>query len=257
MAKFLMEEDDITMDVQAGPNDDEIEVTADAEEGIPTPVDAAKADPGNIVVAAVKVDDDPEAGNDEPKLEFYVDARDVEKYASLVECTMIDALNDIIAANESRFDINADNIVVVIGESTYQYAKSLDQHGASYVYISEDADCGDINIDVQVGPNDDEIEVSADPQEANANPVDIAKKAYETVCVAQKDDDFFVDVEDVQKCADVNCESVVDTLNGIILANEGSGMDASNLVILVKEGVEYDAIAEMNEARSNFNCMVY
>lgn len=249
--EFLFEDDDITMDVQVGPEKDEVEVTADAEEAAPTPVDVAKADPGNIVVAGVKVDDQPDAGN-EAKLEFYVDARDVEKYASITGKTLIESLNDVIAAND---DLNAGNLNVVLGESTYKYARNLESRGVAYTVIKEDAENDDINIDVQVGPNEEEISVAADPQEAN--PVDAVKRSYDSVVVAQKDNDFFVDVEDVQKCADLNCESAIDTLNGIIMANEGSGMDASNLIILVKEGVEYDAIAEFNRAESEIRCLVY
>lgn len=248
---YLFEDDDITLDVQIGPEKDEIEVTADAEEAAPTPVDVAKADPGNIVVAGVKVDDDPSAGN-EAKLEFYVDARDVEKYASITKKTLIESLNDIINANDG---INADNLNVVLGESTYQYARNLERRGVAYTVIKEDAENDDINIDVQVGPNEDEISVSADPQEAN--PVDAVKKSYDSVVVAQKDKDFFVDVEDVQKCADLNCESAIDTLNGIIEVNEGSGMDAGNLIVLIKEGTVCQAIEDFKNAKSEVKCFVY
>ena len=97
MIKYLNEED-IEMDVQVGPKD-EIDVSANPEEAAPTqtinPVDIAKSAPENIPVAVVKSDDQNDAGNEE-KLEFYVDARDVEKYADLNEFTMIEALNSII-----------------------------------------------------------------------------------------------------------------------------------------------------------------
>jgi hypothetical protein len=253
MVKYLIEEDEIGMDVQVGPRAEEIEVTAEPEEGAPTPVDVAKADPGNIVVAAVKVDDDPEAGNDEPKLEFYVDARDIENYGVITGQSLAECLNDVISANEEA-GMNADNLVVILGESTIQYEEDLDELEAYHTFISEGG-VDDIEMDVQVGPNEDEIEVSADPQEAN--PVDAVKRDYDTVTIAKKDGNFFVDVEDVQKCADLNCESAIDTLNQIILMHEGSGMDADNIVILVREGVEYPAVAEFNEAESNFNCQVY
>lgn len=248
---YLLEDDDITMDIQVGPENDEIEVTADAEEAAPTPVDVAKADPGNIVVAGIKVDDQPDAGN-EAKLEYYVDARDVEKYASVTNKTLVESLNDIINEN---VDLNSQNINVILGESTYKYARILESCGVAYTVMKEDTESDDINIDVQVGPNNDEISVTADPQDAN--PVDVVKKSYDSVVVAQKDKDFFVDVEDVQKCADLNCESAVDTLNHIIEANADYGVDADNLIVLIKEGTYYKAIDEMKDAESEIKCMLY
>lgn len=248
---YLLEDDDITMDIQVGPENDEIEVTADAEEAAPTPVDVAKADPGNIVVAGIKVDDQPDAGN-EAKLEYYVDARDVEKYASVTKKTLVESLNDIINEN---VDLNSQNINVILGESTYKYARILESCGVAYTVMKEDAESDDINIDVQVGPNNDEISVTADPQDAN--PVDVVKKSYDSVVVAQKDKDFFVDVEDVQKCADLNCESAVDTLNHIIEANADYGVDADNLIVLIKEGTYYKAIDDMKDAESEIKCMLY
>lgn len=248
---YLLEDDDITMDIQVGPENDEIEVTADAEEAAPTPVDVAKADPGNIVVAGIKVDDKPDAGN-EAKLEYYVDARDVEKYASVTNKTLVESLNDIINEN---VDLNSQNINVILGESTYKYARILESCGVAYTVMKEDAESDDINIDVQVGPNNDEISVTADPQDAN--PVDVVKKSYDSVVVAQKDKDFFVDVEDVQKCADLNCESAVDTLNHIIEANADYGVDADNLIVLIKEGTYCKAIDEMKDAESEIKCMLY
>lgn len=249
---YLFEDDDITMDIQVGPEDKEIEVTADAEEAAPTPVDVAKANPGNIVVAAVKVDDKTDAGN-EAKLECYVDARDVEKYAAVTNKTLVESLNDIIKENCDM--MNSQNINVILGESTYKYARILESCGVAYTVMKEDAESDDINIDVQVGPNNDEISVTADPQDAN--PVDVVKKSYDSVVVAQKDKDFFVDVEDVQKCADLNCESAIDTLNHIIEANAEYGVDADNLIVLIKEGTYCRAIDDMKSASSEIKCMLY
>ncbi len=250
---FLLEDDeDITMDIQVGPEDNEIEVSADAEEAAPTPVDVAKADPGNVVVAAIKVDDKNDAGN-EAKLECYVDARDVEKYASVTGKTIMESLTDIIEENCDM--MTARNLNVVLGESTYKYARNLESRGIAYTVVREDAESDDINMDVQVGPNDEEISVSVDPQAAN--PVDVVKKSYDSVVVAQDKDKFFVDVEDVQKCADLNCESAIDTLNHIIEAHEDFGINASNLVVLIKEGTYCRAIDDLKNAESEVMCYVY
>lgn len=244
MIKYLNEEDNIEMDVQVGPHD-EIDVSAEPEEAAPTqsmnPVDVAKSVPENIPVAAVHCDDKNDAGNEE-KLEFYVDARDVEKFADLNEFTMIDALNAIIHCHEEA-GMRADNLVVVVGESTANYARNLEKHGGAYMFVHE---ADDISIDVQVGPNGEDMQVDADPQEAN--PVDAVKRDYGSVVVAKQGDEFFTDVEDVQKCAELNCESVIDTLNGIIKVNEADcDISAQNLRVIVNEGTSEEIIKRFQE----------
>lgn len=245
MIKYLNEED-IEMDVQVGPKD-EIDVNADPEEAAPTqtvnPVDIAKSAPENIPVAVVKSDDQNDAGNEE-KLEFYVDARDVEKYADLNEFTMIEALNSIIHCYEEA-GMRADNTTVVISESTANYARNIEKHGGAYMFIKEADE--DINIDVQVGPNGEDMQVEADPQEAN--PVDAVKRDYGNVVVAKQGDEFFTDVEDVQKCAELNCESVIATLNGIIKVNEAdSDICAQNLNVIITEDTSFDIFRTLCEA---------
>ena len=245
MIKYLNEEDNIEMDVQVGPHD-EIDVSAEPEEAAPTqsmnPVDVAKSVPENIPIAAVHCDDENDAGN-EKKLEFYVDARDVEKFADLNEFTMIDALNAIIHCHEEA-GMRADNLVVVVGESTANYARNLEKHGGAYMFVHE---ADDISIDVQVGPNGEDMQVDADPQEAN--PVDAVKRDYGSVVVAKQGDEFFTDVEDVQKCAELNCESVIDTLNGIIRANEADcDISAQNLKVVVNENANEELIEHLQES---------
>lgn len=212
-------EDDISMNVQVGPKE---EIDAEMKT---SPVDIAKMNPDTVIVAG-KV-------NDEGVNEFYVDANDVISLAELNESNFINALNDIIAANENT-DISAQNLFVVMNESNIDMVKELENHGVNCIRFVSEAD--DISMDVQVGPNDDEIRVSEDPQEAN--PVDAVKRQYDNVIVAKQGDEFFTDVEDVQKCAELNCESVLDTLNGIIAANESTGMTAQNLVVVFSEADE-------------------
>ena len=244
MIKYLNEED-IEMDVQVGPKD-EIDVSADPEEAAPTqsisPVDIAKSAPENIPIAVVKSDDQNDAGNEE-KLEFYVDAKDVEKYADLNEFTMIEALNSIIHCYEEA-GMRADNTTVVISESTANYARNIEKHGGAYMFIREADE--DISIDVQVGPNGEDMQVEADPQEAN--PVDAVKRDYGNVVVAKQGDEFFTDVEDVQKCAELNCESVIATLNGIIKVNEADcDICAQNLNVIVNENTSEEMINYLKE----------
>ncbi len=245
MIKYLNEED-IEMDVQVGPQE-EIDVDAKPEEAAPTqsmnPVDIAKSAPENIPVAAVHSDDQNDAGNEE-KLEFYVDARDVEKFADINEFTMIDALNAIIHCHEDA-GMRADNLTVIVSESTAQYARNIEKHGGVYKFIREDAE--DISVDVQVGPNGEDMQVEADPQEAN--PVDAVKRDYGSVVVAKQGDEFFTDVEDVQKCAELNCESVISTLNGIIRVNEADcDISAQNLRVVVNENTSEEFIEQLQES---------
>lgn len=249
MIKYLNEED-IEMDVQVGPQE-EIDVDAKPEEAAPTqsmnPVDIAKSAPENIPVAAVHSDDQNDAGNGE-KLEFYVDARDVEKYADLNEFTMIDALNSIIHCHEDA-GMRADNLTIIVNESTAKYARNIEKHGGVYKFIKEDAE--DISIDVQVGPNGEDMQVEADPQEAN--PVDAVKRDYGSVVVAKQGDEFFTDVEDVQKCAELNCESVISTLNNIIKVNEADcDISAQNLKVIVHENTSEEIINTLKEANVSF-----
>ena len=236
MWKYLKEENDnLNMDIQVGPGE-EVEASADCENGCccENPVDKAKMDPNSIVVA--KKDDC------EGCSEFYVSCADVAKYADLNEKTVLEALNDIIACNEDS-GISANNLVVVIDESTRDYARNLERNGAACMFVNE---ADDINMDIQVGPNGDAMEVSEDPQEAN--PVDAVKRQYDSVVVAGQDKDFFVDVEDVQKCADMNCESVIETLNGIIAANEGYDINTGNLHVIVNENVNMDTFINLQNA---------
>ena len=245
MIKYLNEED-IEMDVQVGPKE-EIDVDASSEEAAPTqtinPVDIAKSAPENIPVAVVKSDDQNDAGNEE-KLEFYVDAKDVEKYADLNEFTMIEALNSIIHCYEES-GMRADNLVVVVNESTINYARNIEKHGGAYMFIRETDE--DISMDVQVGPNGEDMQVEADPQEAN--PVDAVKRDYGNVVVAKQGDEFFTDVEDVQKCAELNCESVIATLNNIIKVNEADcDICAQNLNVIVNENTNKELIDYLHKS---------
>lgn len=242
MKNFFNEAEDITMDVQAGPAK-EVETSVDKDhEGdcdycCSNPVDDAKKDPNTIPVAKKTVTDG--------CCEFFIDASDVAKYADLNEETFLEALNDIIACNEGS-GIEAGNIVVVMNESTSGYARNLERNGGAYIFVNE---ADDISMDVQTGPNGEEINVSEDPQEAN--PVDAVKRQYDSIVIAGKDDKFFVDVEDVQKCADVNCESVIETLNGIIACNEDYDINTENLFVVIGENCGYADIESLEESGAN------
>lgn len=243
MFEYLNEFDDMEMDVQVGPQEEIEAEVGDAPEEL-TPVDVAKKDPESVAVAAVEKKDDE---CEECEHEFYVDAKDVAKYADLNEETMLEALNDIIGVNE-KYGMRADNLVVVVSESTMNYARNLEKNGCALMFVKEgdeEFEEDDIEMDVQVGP-DGEEKVAEDPQEAN--PVDAVKREYDSVVVAKDDDEFFVDVEDVQKCADINCESVIETLNGIIKANEASGVTAQNLGVIISKNANPDAIELMENA---------
>lgn len=236
MWKYLKEENDnLNMDIQVGPGE-EVEASVDCENDYccENPVDKAKMDPNSIVVA--------KKDNCEGCSEFYVSCADVAKYADLNEKTVLESLNDIIACNEDS-GISASNLIVVMDESTRDYARNLERNGAACMFVNE---ADDINMDIQVGPNGDAMEVSEDPQEAN--PVDAVKRQYDSVVVAGQDKDFFVDVEDVQKCADMNCESVIETLNGIIAANEGYDINTGNLHVIVNENVNMDTFINLQNA---------
>lgn len=249
--KYFMEADDIEIDVQVGPEKEE-ETVADPVEAVPNPVELAKAKPENVPVACEKKEDG--------VCEFYVDAADVDKYATYAKCgSMLEALNNIIVANEGS-GLRADNLTVVVNEATKGFVRNLEKHGAACMMIheaDESAAADNIEIDVQVGPNGEETEVKADPQEAN--PVDAVRREYDNVVIAQKDKDFFMDVEDVQKCAELNCESVITTLNKIIAAHEDSKMDASNIVLLVHENTDATLLDKLDESgvvlEANFTFM--
>lgn len=252
MFKYLFEEaDNIEMDVQVGP-DKEVEVEANPEEAIPkmSPIDMIKCDPKNVPVACKTSETGKMTcdGEKEACKEFYVDASDVAKYAELTEQTMLSALNSIIAANEGS-EMRADNMVIVLGESTMSYARNLEKHGAAYIVVKEadeEAAADNIEIDVQVGPSDN-MEVHADPQEAN--PVDAVKREYDNVIVAKQDDKFFMDVEDVQKCADLNCESVVATLNNIIKVYEAdTNICADNIALICNESTSDETLSYLENA---------
>lgn len=242
MLTYLNESDEIKMDVQVGPQE-EVEAKADGEECCDrcgNPVDAAKKDPNTVPVGCC-------INKQTGVKEFYVDAADVAKLAELNEMTMLEALDEIIDVNEGS-DMCADNIVVVMSEGTEMYERNLERNGAACVHFNEAmAESGesDIEMDVQVGPNSEEISVSEDPQEAN--PVDAVKRQYDSVVVAKDGDKFFMDVEDVQKCAELNCESVIDTLNGIIDVHESFDMNTGNIVLIVSESTSQELFDELNE----------
>lgn len=242
---FTEEADDIQMDVQVGPKEEiETEVGDDANDV--NVVDAVKRNPDFVAVAAVEKE---ECEDGECKYEFYVDAKDVAKYADLTEKTMLEALNDIIRVNEAE-GMRADNLVAVITEETMGYARNLERNGVALKFVRENEDETeekDINIDVQVGPDGEET-VSEDPQEAN--PVDAVKRDYNNVIVAKQGDEFFVDVEDVQKSAEINHESVIDALNHIIDLNEG--VNADNLIIITHENTSKDITDSLERVEANF-----
>ena len=242
MLTYLNESDEIKMDVQVGPQE-EVEAKVEGEEFCDrcgNPVDAAKKDPNTVPVGCC-------INKQTGVKEFYVDAADVAKLAELNEMTLLEALDEIIDVNEGS-DMRAHNIVVVMSEGTEMYERNLERNGAACVHFNEamaEAGESDIEMDVQVGPNSDEITVSEDPQEAN--PVDAVKRQYDSVVVAKDGDKFFMDVEDVQKCAELNCESVIDTLNGIIDVHEGFDMNTSNIVLVVSENTSFELLDELNE----------
>ena len=242
------EAEEIKMDVQVGPQE-EVEAKADDTDTCDrcgNPVDDAKKDPNNIPVACCV--------NKEGIKEFYIDASDVIKMAQLSEMSIDEALNDIIDINEDS-EMDADNMFIVMSEGTEIYEEVLENCGANCVYFSssvneamDETQESDIDIDVQVVPNGDEISVSEDPQ--TANPVDAVKRNYDSVVVAKHGDNFFMDVEDVQKCAELNCESVIDTINKIIdLGDEnGYNMTTENCVFICGSGASTEAYDELCEA---------
>ena len=248
MLTYLNESDEIKMDVQVGPQE-EVEAKVEGEEFCDrcgNPVDAAKKDPNNIPVACCV--------NKEGIKEFYIDASDVIKMAQLSEMSIDEALNDIIDINEDS-EMDADNMFIVMSEGTEIYEEVLENCGANCVYFSssvneamDETKESDIDIDVQVGPNSDEISVSEDPQ--TANPVDAVKRNYDSVVVAKHGDNFFMDVEDVQKCAELNCESVIDTINNIIDLGDKNGynMTTENCVFICGNCASTEAYDELCEA---------
>lgn len=242
MLTYFNESDEIKMDVQVGPQE-EVEAKVEGEEFCDrcgNPVDAAKKDPNTVPVGCC-------INKQTGVKEFYVDAADIAKLAELNEMTMLEALDEIIDVNEGS-GMYADNIVVVMSEGTEMYERNLERNGAACVHFNEAmAESGepDIEMDVQVGPNSEEISVSEDPQEAN--PVDAVKRQYDSVVVAKDGDKFFMDVEDVQKCAELNCESVIDTINGIIDVNESFDMNTENVIVIVNENTSDELCAEFGE----------
>ena len=242
MLTYFTESEEIKMDVQVGPQE-EVEAKVDDSEccgKCDNPIECAKKDPNTVPVGCC-------TNKQTGVKEFYVDAADVAKLAELNEMTMLEALDEIIDVNEGS-GMCADNIVVVMSEGTEMYERNLERNGAACVHFNEsmsEAGEPDIEMDVQVGPNSEEISVSEDPQEAN--PVDAVKRQYDSVVVAKDGDKFFMDVEDVQKCAELNCESVIDTINGIIDVHEGFDMNTGNIVLIVSEGTNastYDDLCE-------------
>ena len=266
MLRYFNEEEDIDIDVQVGPNK-EVEVEAEPEEAIPgakgddendvkgivNPIAIAKADPQSIPVAAIPRDHGPHNCADcgDAKCEFYVDLADVAKFANINEYTLVDALNAIIEAHIDD-GMTGDNLIVCCEADDADWAEKIDAAGGNALILNKKDDNGKFNIDVQVGPNGEESSVSADPQEAN--PVDAVKRHYDTVNIVQKDNNFFMDVEDVQKCADLNHESAIDTINKIIDVHEGSGMRADNIILVCNEGADLTCsrmLNELDECESN------
>lgn len=261
MIRYFNEDDDINVDVQVGPNK-EVEVEVDPAEAVPgakgddendvkgivNPIAIAKADPNSVPVAAIPCDH----GNEkcckdcgDAKHEFYVDLNDVAKFANLNEYTLIDAINAIIEANEDA-GMNVDNLVVCCEAEDVDYAQKIDNAGGNALILNNKTSDGKFDIDVQVGPNSDEVSVSADPQEAN--PVDAVKRNYNNVVAAYHDKNFFVDAEDVQKCADLNHESAIDALASIVEANANDGMTLENTIVVFDESYENDEFVEdLNE----------
>ena len=272
MIDYLLEDDDLEMDVQVGPEedievgpDDPVEdITEDNFEsdaspaptsfgGAATPVDVANANPENITVGAVQ---NPGGSWSESSMEFYVECSDVINYATLHNKTLVESLNDIIYVNRAN-GMNPDNLTVTVNESTRRFARQLEANGVTWQFFSENEIDGDISVDVEIEPDGTEYTVHEDPETANPNPAKLAKGSYDNVTVAMDGDKFFVDVEDVQKCADVNCESALTTLNGIIDANSDAGMTPNNIIIQVREGVDYPALREFNRTSSNVQIMYY
>lgn len=256
MIRYFNEEDEINVDVQVGPKK-EVEVAADPEEAVPgakgdnendvkgiiNPIAIAKADPNSVPVAAIPCDhgtgNNP-CCNGECKHEFFVDLDDVARFANLNEYTMLDALNKILEANEES-GMNVDNLYVCCTEGDEEYAKDIDEAGGNAIIYPAKKAGEDIDIDVQVGPNKEELSVSANPQEAN--PVDAVKRDYNNVTIVAKDDKFFVDAEDVQKCADLNHESAVETLDKIADLHES--MDAENTIVVFAKDYVNESLVEM------------
>lgn len=235
MLTYFTESEEIKMDVQVGPQE---EVEAKAEDKCcDNPVEEAKKKAENVPIAC-------QLNKETGLKEFYVDAADVAKLADLNEMTMLEALNEIIDANEAS-EISADNIVVVMSEGTEMYERNLERNGAACVHFNE-AGVDDVEMDVQVGPNEEEVKVSEDPQKAN--PVDAVKRQYDSVVVAKQGDKFFMDVEDVQKCAELRCESVIDTINGVIDVNESHDMNTENVILIISENTSSEVRDELNEA---------
>lgn len=270
MLKYFTENElpneDIQMDVQVGPQEEVEAQVGDKAEEI-SAVDLAKKNPETVLVVGVKSNeiDACEKDHDEEiregekvgeekdktievKTEFFVDGRDVAKYAELNEKTMLESLDDIIEVNEA---LNTENLTVVMTESVMNYAPNLEKNGVRMQFIKENEDETeepDIEMDVQIGPQEDEVTVKEDPQ--TANPVDAVKRQYDSVVVAKDGDDFFVDVEDTQKCAELNCESVIDTLNGIINVHPEWDLNTENLHVVAREGAEVysDVVEDLQEA---------
>lgn len=235
MLTYFTESEEIKMDVQVGPQE-EVEVKAE-DKCCDNPIEEAKKKAENVPIAC-------QLNKETGLKEFYVDAADVAKLANLNEMTMLEALNEIIDVNEAS-EISADNIVVVMSEGTEMYERNLERNGAACVHFNE-AGVDDVEMDVQVGPNEEEVKVSEDPQEAN--PVDAVKRQYDSVVVAKQGDKFFMDVEDVQKCAELKCESVIDTINGIIDINESHDMNTENTVFIASNGMTASTYEELCEA---------
>ena len=61
-----------------------------------------------------------------------------------------------------------------------------------------------------------------------------------------------MDVEDVQKCAELNCESVIETLNKIIDVNESYGITADNIVLIMNEACSEETIEALNGVNARF-----
>lgn len=143
--------------------------------------------------------------------EYYVEASDIERYSELNSKSVLESLEDT--------GIPISNIVVV-GESSWKHSVELEKNGI--VCMSESA--------------------------CQYNPITEMKSNYDSVVVAKNFDKYFIEANDIQRCSEMNCEDVIDTLNGIISCNEASDIDADNIVVIFDENTSIDTLDTMQES---------
>lgn len=120
MLNFFDESDEMTMDIQVGP-DSEV-VASSEDEKVDNPISAAKSDPETISVAKCNES-------------YYVDCKDVVKYAKIAESNLMDSLNQIIACNEG---MSAQNLSVLIHPNTSSEVKDLMESAGVNMVIDTD-----------------------------------------------------------------------------------------------------------------------